>query len=159
MNNWWGQKTPFLKVLIIRGIGYRAFFVPNELCEDGLTSTPYDDIYIFIYTFNFDEIMKCSDDKLLNFVSIHEVTYPGYLMLRAGHSLDLYIPMQAKVRSIKKNRKLMLSASSKEYLNDLAKKAWFYRKPSVYTGRGVRLKGFKVVRKAGKKDKQKGRNF
>ena len=129
----WGQKTLFCKSLIIRGIGYRAYLLINDL---NLTKT------------NQNEIK-------------HEYTHNRYLQLRAGHTLDLCkpLPVNLQIKVNKKDRKLTLASSSKSEVLNFARLLLDYRGPSAYTGRGVRSKGSFPLRKAGKKDKQKGKTF
>ena len=90
-----------------------------------------------------------------------ELPYTKYLLLRAGHSLDLYqgVPSNIQIKTTKKDRKLVVAGSSKSAVGNFSKFLMEYRTPSAYTGRGVRVKKVKPVRKAGKKDKQKGKVF
>ena len=50
-------------------------------------------------------------------------------------------------------------SNNKQKVNYFAGAIKNYRQPSVYTGRGLRTKKGVLVRKAGKKDKQKGKAF
>lgn len=59
----------------------------------------------------------------------------------------------------KKDRKLIVAGLSPNVSGAVAKRVHSYRPPSAYTGRGARIKHAKPVRKAGKKDKQKGKIF
>jgi len=83
------------------------------------------------------------------------------LIVRAGHTKDLYQPTPEGIflKSSKKNKKLVVYGKDKAELGRFVTDLVRYRKPSVYTGRGIRYKLLKVIRKAGKKDKQKGRAF
>jgi hypothetical protein len=87
--------------------------------------------------------------------------YSRYLNVRAGHTRDLYLPLGpvSKVLTFKKDRKLVVASSNSTVAANIIKQVWLYRTPSVYTGRGVRIKHSKPIRKAGKKDKQKGKVF
>jgi len=82
-------------------------------------------------------------------------------VVRAGHSTDLYLPLPNDIfaKTSKKDRKLVIYGFDKQQVNNLARVIFNYRPPSVYTGRGIRRKHLKPIRKAGKKDKQKGRVF
>jgi ribosomal protein L6P/L9E len=73
----------------------------------------------------------------------------------------MYLPLSKNVKCItsKKDRKLAIMSTDKILSANLAKTVYLYRTPSVYTGRGVRIKHARPARKAGKKDKQKGRAF
>jgi len=69
--------------------------------------------------------------------------------------------MHSQVRCVtkKKDRKLVIISEDKILAGNLARFVHLYRAPSVYTGRGVRMKHLKPLRKAGKKDKQRGKAF
>src|SRR5688572_13650154 len=112
--------------MIIRGIGYRAYYIINDLnLNDG------------------------------------EFKFSKYLLIRAGHTADLYvgIPDNIFIKINKKDRKLVISGNSKILVTSIHSKIINYRGPSIYTGRGIRTKGSIPVRKAGKKDKQKGKSY
>lgn len=118
----WGNKTFFFKILVFRGIGYRATYIVNKLQNKA------------------SGLFK----------------YKRYLLIRAGHTIELVLPMAetvfAKVK--KKERKLILYGENKQLINFFASSVLKYRKPSLYTGRGIREKHIKVIRKI-RKDKQK----
>ncbi len=84
-----------------------------------------------------------------------------YLVVRAGHTRDISIPLHNLVTCAtrKKDRKLIIASKDKILSANLSKQVHNYRAPSVYTGRGVRIKHIKPLRKAGKKDKQRGKAF
>jgi ribosomal protein L6P/L9E len=63
------------------------------------------------------------------------------------------------IKTNKKDRKLIIYGNHKKYINNFTKLIYDYRKPSIYTGRGIRQKYMKISYKAGKKDKQKGKSF
>ena len=131
-NKIWGVYTPYCYIIIIRGIGYRAFNLKNDFINESIIN---------------------NNEK--------EFTYNSYLVIRAGHTLDLYIglPKGLVCYITKKDRKLVLTSNIKENVNYLATQLINYRAPSIYTGRGLRTKQVKIIRKAGKKDKQKGKAF
>ncbi len=128
----WSQNSLYCKTLIIRGIGYRAYLLIN-------------DTYIGN---KFNQTIK-------------EYTNNRYLQIRAGHTLDLCLPLPSNIRIkiLKKDRKLVVASSSKQNVTYFVRKLLDYRGPSAYTGRGIRIKGSIPLRKAGKKDKQKGKSF
>jgi len=121
--------------MIIRGIGYRVYHICNDN-NLGVNST-------FNYSINT------------------EFPNTSYLIVRAGHTTDLYQPIPAiiGIKISKKDRKLVIFCTRHSRVNYWANIIANYRRPSVYTGRGIRLKGVKITRKAGKKDKQKGKAF
>jgi len=124
----WGSDIPFTKVLIIRGIGYKSFYMLNN-------------------------VNKVEDKS--------ELLFNKYLVVRAGHTLDLIqpVPLGISIKIKKKERKLIISGANKKVVSDLFLKLYSYRKPSAYTGRGLRKKHAKLTQKVGKKDKQKGKSF
>jgi ribosomal protein L6P/L9E len=88
-----------------------------------------------------------------------EFPYSRYLVLRVGHSFNLYkpIPNYIGVRVSCKDRKLVIYGSSKEQVSNYARTIFKLRGPSVYTGRGIRFKRYPHRRKLGKKDVRKGK--
>ena len=154
----WGKDTHFVKCLIARGIGYRFFLVQAEQ-----QSTPhvsllfalnhYDTVYYSHYP--IPEILQW------HFTTIFDLPYSQYLVVRAGHTKDIFMPLNKRVKThiSKKDRKLVVSAQYKMEATNLSKLIWLYRTPSVYTGRGIRAKHIYHLRKVGKKDKQKGKSF
>jgi ribosomal protein L6P/L9E len=123
-NNILGVYSPFIKVFVIRGIGYQVDVVENTLDND-----------------------------------IEEFPYERYLSLRVGHSFHLYIPIPnyIGVKVSYKDRKLVVYGANKEYVANFAKAVFKMRPPSVYTGRGIRIKKGMHRRKLGKKDIRKGK--
>lgn len=145
-----------VKTLIVRGIGYRAFALKNDLL--GLVNNAPAFISTTRPVFT-DSIFD--DAQEITQASIFEFPATRYLSVRAGHTRDLYLPLKTEVKCLtsKKDRKLAILSSDKILAANLAKTVHLYRAPSVYTGRGVRIKHERPIRKAGKKDKQKGRAF
>lgn len=146
----------FVKTLIVRGIGYRSFALKNDLV------TPLNSTRVFVNSTRpiFTE-RDLDTPQELNQAAIFEFPASRYLSVRAGHTKDLYLPLSTAVRCLtsKKDRKLVILSANKVLAANLAKTVHLYRAPSVYTGRGVRIKHIRPIRKAGKKDKQKGRAF
>ena len=146
----------FVKTLIIRGIGYRAFALANDLLNKEVLSVNFVESLRPVYTNQeLDESQEFTQVGNFEFFSAR------YLVIRAGHTRDLSLPLQAGVICItrKKDRKLVIASENKVLSSNLARLVHLYRAPSVYTGRGVRLKHTKPLRKAGKKDKQRGKAF
>lgn len=85
--------------------------------------------------------------------------FSRYLSLRLGHSSLICqpIPNYIGVKIAHKERKLVLYAVNKDQLSNFAVKVFKFRPPSVYTGRGVRIKKGLHRRKLGKKDIRKGK--
>jgi len=65
------------------------------------------------------------------------------------------IPQNIIIKIIKKNRKIIICSQDKQSLANFTKKLHFYRPPSAYTGRGIRQKHVKVLRKIGKRDSKR----
>lgn len=88
-----------------------------------------------------------------------EFPYSRYLVLRVGHSFNLYrpVPNYIGVRVGCKERKLVIYGPSKEQVSNYARTIFGLRQPSIYTGRGIRFKGYPHRRKLGKKDIRKGK--
>lgn len=137
LNKIWGGYTPYCYIIIIRGIGYRAFNLKNDFTN------------------------QISNMHSISIGHEKEFIYNSYLVIRAGHTLDLYIglPKNLTCYITKKDRKLVLISNIKENINYISNQLTNYRAPSVYTGRGLRTKKLVIIRKAGKKDKQKGKAF
>lgn len=149
-------KQKFVKTLIVRGIGYRAFALKNDLLKFiGSNSAFINSTRPLFTDYTMDEAQE------VNQVSAFEFPGTRYIAVRAGHTRDLYLPLGVSVKCItsKKDRKLAILSADKIISANLAKTVHLYRPPSVYTGRGVRIKHARPIRKAGKKDKQKGRAF
>ena len=156
LNHSEGFVQKFVKTLIVRGIGYRAFALKNDIVG------PINSAALFINStrplFSAPELDEAQE---LTLACALEFPTNRYLSIRAGHTRDLYLPIRERVKcaTSKKDRKLVILSDDKIMSSNLAKTAHLYRRPSVYTGRGVRIKHVRPVRKAGKKDKQKGRAF
>lgn len=144
--------------MIIRGIGYRVFYIHNDIAlvqseEDALSNPSYN-YHTSDQTHpaedGFEEGFSGWDNSVTN-----EFAYSRYLVVRAGHTADAYIPLRAgvHVKTSKKNRKLVIYGADKQAIYDIARKVYEYRTPSAYTGRGIRRKHVKVLRKKGKRDK------
>lgn len=122
LNNLLGLQAPYVKVFVIRGIGYQA-----DIVEDVELSS--------------------------------EFVYNRYLSLRVGHSflINKPIPEYIGIKIHKKDRKLVIYGTNKEQVSNYAKSVYNLRPPSVYTGRGIRIKKGLHRRKLGKKDIRKGK--
>jgi ribosomal protein L6P/L9E len=89
----------------------------------------------------------------------NEFFYERYLSLRVGHSFNLYkpVPNDVGVAVKHKNRKVVVYGYDKNKVSVFSNEIYQSRPPSVYTGRGIRKKGFSHIRKVGKKDGKKGK--
>lgn len=89
----------------------------------------------------------------------NEFPYSRYLLLRVGHSFLVYkpIPNYIGIKVSKKDRKVIVYGTNKEQVANFAKEIFKLRPPSVYTGRGIRIKKGMHRRKLGKKDIRKGK--
>ena len=144
------------KILIVRGIGYRAFALKNDLFSKINLSPTFAENFRPVYSGEGP-----STERELTEVALRELTNTKYLVVRAGHTRDICLPVNKMVSCAvnKKDRKLTIASTSLVLAANLTKIVYNYRPPSVYTGRGVRVKHERPVRKAGKKDKQRGRAF
>lgn len=88
-----------------------------------------------------------------------EFPFSRYLSLRIGHSFLIYkpVPNYIGIKIAKKDRKLIIYGSNKEQVANFSKAVFMLRTPSVYTGRGIRIKKGQHRRKLGKKDIRKGK--
>ena len=98
------NNIPFVKVFIIRGIGYQVDIIEGPLSKD--------------------------------------FPFSRYLALRLGHSSLICkpVPNYIGIKIAHKDRKLVIYGSNKEQVSNFAIKIFKLRPPSVYTGRGVRIK-------------------
>ena len=141
----------------MRGIGYRSFAIANDLHSINALNYNFLMQQRQIYASDEPSTPVAEFSKIVSF----DLQNRNYLMLRAGHTNDLCLPLNPAARAVnsKKNRKLVVISNVHSISSNMAKQLWTYRRPSVYTGRGVRLKHIKPIKKAGKKDKQKGKAF
>jgi large subunit ribosomal protein L6 len=98
-------------------------------------------------------------DVIDNTENSKEFPYNRYLLLRVGHSFLIYksIPNYIGVKVSKKDRKIVVYGVNKEQVSNFSKEIFKLRPPSVYTGRGIRIKKGTHRRKLGKKDIRKGK--
>jgi large subunit ribosomal protein L6 len=89
----------------------------------------------------------------------NEFLYNKYLSLRVGHSFNLYkpIPNFLNIKVLHKDRKIIIEGYNKKSVSNFSKIIFKLRPPSVYTGRGIRIKKGNHKRKLGKKDIKKGK--
>lgn len=151
-----GSRANFIKALIVRGIGYRVFALSNDFSNSVNVGTSFIDKMRPVYS--GDDLDPVAEIRKM---AIFDFPYSRYVLVRAGHTRDLVLPLGIAVQALtsKKDRKLAVSSSNAIVSANVVKKIFSYRPPSVYTGRGVRIKHEKLARKAGKKDKQKGKAF
>lgn len=154
----WGSHSPFQVTFVIRGIGYRATIITNEWDSDFI---PVNSEVLATAQPFFCEYGDLDQPDSWSNIYGKEFPYQRYILIRAGHSVPSYIPIPngLGVRVSKKDRKLSLYGSSVDQVSVFARSIFMLRPPSVYTGRGIRLKGLKPRRKLGKKDVRKGRYY
>jgi hypothetical protein len=152
--------------MIIRGIGYRFFYVLNDFSltnEEISLRSGSSDLERLFYSKDLSlGNMEDSDEDLAYWSNYsNDFQHFRYLVVRAGHTTDLYFPLPSGiyVKTGKKDRKVILYGPDKGQVNNVARSIFDYRPPSVYTGRGIRRKHLKPIRKAGKRDRQRGRVF
>jgi ribosomal protein L6P/L9E len=126
----------FTKSFIIRGIGYRAQVVSNN----------------WLHKANSNELKQ---------VASHEFPSSRYLVARVGYSSLVWLPIPNHLGVVisKKDRKMVLYSVDRSVVSVFARSVYNLRPPSVYTGRGIRVKKFSHRRKVGKKDARKGKFF
>jgi len=107
--------------------------------------------------------VRLSDNKIWNIFSIpcYDACYLQFLLMRIGSTIDICQPLQKNiyVKIYKKQRKLVFYGAEKSKLIRFMYEIYKYKKPNIYTGRGIRWKYCKPVIKLGKKDKQKSRFY
>jgi hypothetical protein len=93
----------------------------------------------------------------LNDLLDYSAVYTNYLVVRAGHSIDQLIPVDRNIhlKVLKKERKLVVFGWNKVVINNFINKVFNCRRPSVYTGNGIRRKHYTVIRKGGKEKDRK----
>jgi hypothetical protein len=143
------------KALIARGIGYRTFTLKNPLLFEKKLSEAFVEDKRPVYTADAERVSEVDRTPSIEFNASR------YVIVRAGHTKDLCAPLHKMIQCVtgKKERKLAVGSRNAVLAMNLLSKLHKYRAPSAYTGRGVRIKHEKPLRKAGKKDKQKGRAF
>lgn len=127
--------APTVKVLVIRGIGYRAYVVYNELVYN--VPTPSEDVGV-----------EDEDQTLLS-----NNSWPRYIFVRVGQSYPTYMPLWQGlgVRKKRRGRKLVLYGFNRHAVTAMRDLIYSFKKPDIFTGRGIRLKGHKYRRKLGKR--------
>lgn len=144
---------------MIRGIGYRFFYAENDFILIKNEMSAAQKVRTGPHSFLANETHD--DDELEELPTYWDSTasefqHSRYLIVRAGHSTDLYVPLPPGVfvKTSKKDRKLTIYSAAKQEVYNLARQIYDYRRPSPYTGRGIRRKQIRVLRKIGKRDKQ-----
>lgn len=127
INNDWGIDAPYINVLIVKGIGYQAELVENDI--------------------------------KIPIINIKEFKHERYLSLRVGHSYIIYLPLPEYlgIKILHKDRKIIVFGFDKNKVCNFSNYIYKLRPPSVYTGRGIRIKKKNHRRKLGKKDIKKGK--
>jgi large subunit ribosomal protein L6 len=84
-----------------------------------------------------------------------ELTKKRLAKMALGYSHPVYYPIHASValRFSRKNNRFNLSGSNPRIISQAAADLYSFRRPDVYRGKGVRYRGFKLLKKEGKKKK------
>ena len=116
----WGSDTEFAETMIIRGIGYRAFALRNDLLFSETVVTEIFENTLRPLYLNHVENQVLDLVQAANF----EFTTSKYLVIRAGHTRDLSIPLRGNTRAktIKKDRKLTILDKSNVVASNTAKR-------------------------------------
>jgi len=112
-----GKRSSFVNTLIIRGIGYRAFAVSNDFAgKSGIQS--FVEARRPIHTNH-----HASEANTVSNLAKFELLASRYLIVRAGHTRDLSLPLPHEIncRTLKKDRKLIVSSRSKEIASSSAR--------------------------------------
>jgi len=126
--------------------------------KDPITNRPYTK-YKSFHDKYYDQ--KGDESFLDDYKSFHDLQASKYLIIRVGHTTDTIIPLSrfVDVKSHKKERKITIYGYSKAEVRGLAKVIYKLRKPSPYTGRGIKFKHARVQYKKVRKTKAGGRAF
>ena len=124
-----------------------------------INKNEYGQLYPFTKSFIIRGIGYQSDIFENTYVGFNEFTFKKYILLRVGHSFQLYYPIPDAINlKIKyKTRKITLYSSNKGQIFNFSKFICQAREPNVYTGRGIRIKKIVYRRKIGKKEGKKGK--
>jgi len=140
--------------MILTSLNKSAAFTQFKLLNNNMLSTyaPFTKVFIIRGIGYQADIIE---DVLVS----PEFSHNRYLSLRVGHSFLIFkpIPDYVGVKVHKKDRKLIIYGTNKEQVANFSKVIFKLRTPSVYTGRGIRIKKGFHRRKLGKKDIRKGK--
>jgi len=146
----YGIFIPYVKVLIIRGIGFRATIIYNSenkyFMSDSMSTANDDDLF-------------GSDGEFDEFFSLYGHSNSRYLLIRAGYSTPTYTPFfdGIGVKTLKRDRKVVCYSFNKQCVNSFVDHVYSFRPPNAFTGRGIRYKGVRYKLKPGKRGSVKGR--
>ena len=103
-----------------------------------------------------------SDELFVDeFKTTHDLDFLKYLIIRVGHTTDTILPLprSVSIKNHKKERKITLYGQNKSEIQNIAYFIYNLRRPSPYTGRGVKFKHIKIRYKKVRKTKAGGRAF
>jgi large subunit ribosomal protein L6 len=75
------------------------------------------------------------------------------MTLGYSHPVHYFLDHCARIKFSRKNNKFNLQGSNPLILNQTAADLHFFKRPDVYKGKGVRYRGYKLLKKEGKKKK------
>jgi hypothetical protein len=103
----------------MRGIGYRSFVILNDFHFANLLNYDFLALQRQVYTNS-----ELTDAKEFSKAANFDFTSQNYLMLRAGHTSDLHLPLSSviKVANSKKNRKLTIVSSISSIVSNITKR-------------------------------------
>lgn len=114
-------------------------------------------MYLGMERSNLSNIVKGLSEGFKKTLEINGVGYKAslnknVLVLTLGYSHEIYYILPENISaSVEKNTTLHLESSDNILLGQVATEIKSFRKPEPYKGKGVKLKGEKIVRKEGKK--------
>jgi len=116
-----GLVSGYTKVIIVRGIGYRTFFIRNDAVDAGkILDKKFTNFLRPVYSF------LDIPNSIASLTQITNLEFPNskYLIVRAGHTTDLYMPLGTGVyaQNYKKDRKLVVSSTNSVVTSNIAKK-------------------------------------
>jgi hypothetical protein len=173
-----GLYTKYYSTLIVRGIGYRILYFPDNDIAAGFNQMR-DNLGEFrplaggpraaqgygktkqAIEFELEHVLYRTQPNKLCFALFNDLIGPRMLHLSMGHAYDEYLPLPGDfgLKQRKRGRKLIFGGQDLVALKDWTEGIFRYRRPSVYTGRGVRKKRAYVRRKLGKRDARRNRIF
>jgi len=118
--------------------------------------------YTRFKTFHDNYYESRGEDSFLDdYRAFHDLQFSRFLIVRVGHTTDTVLPLSKfiAIKSHKKERKITIYGYSKIEVRNLAKTIYKMRKPSPYTGRGIKFKHVRVRYKKVRKTKAGGRAF
>jgi ribosomal protein L6P/L9E len=149
--------APYVIVLMIRGIGYRASIVYNNDVEyfvnDLMGVSTNDAIY------SNEDDTEHEAEITEGFFSTYYHSCQRYILIRAGYSLPTYTNIfdGVGIRTLRRDRKVICYSFNKECVTSFVNYVYMFRPPNAFTGRGIKYKGVRFKVKPGKRGSIKGR--